>query len=68
MKEFDFYYVIDIYSKYARVVPLKGKKSIATTNRFQKNLDEFGRKLNKIWVDKGKEFCNRSIKSWLKKQ
>ena len=68
MKEFDFYYVIDIYSKYTRVVPLKGKKSIATTNPFQKNVDEFGRKLNKIWVDKGKEFCNRSIKSWLKKQ
>ena len=25
------------------------------------------RKPNKIWVDKGGEFCNRSMKSWLQK-
>ena len=32
---------------------------------FQKILDESGRKPNKIWVDKGSEFYNRSRKSWL---
>ena len=25
------------------------------------------RKLNKIWVDKGRKFFNRSMKSWLEK-
>ena len=28
-------------------------------------LDESNRKPNKAWVDKGSEFCNKSIKSWL---
>ena len=28
-------------------------------------LDKSNRKLNKIWVDKGSEFYNRSMKSWL---
>ena len=32
--------VIDIYSKYAWVIPLKDKKGISITNAFQKNLDE----------------------------
>ena len=35
------------------------------TNAFLKILDESGRKPNKTWVDKGSEFYNRSIKSWL---
>ena len=29
-------------------------------------LDESGHKPNKIWVDKGSEFHNRSMKSWLR--
>ena len=36
------------------------------TNAFQKNLDESEKpKSNKVWIDKGSEFYNRSIKSWL---
>ena len=34
---------------------------------FKKMLDDSKRKPNKIWVDKGKEFYNRSMKSWLEK-
>ena len=60
-------YVIDIYSKYAWVIPLKYKKGITNTNAFQKNLKESNRKPNKIWVDIGSEFHNRSMKSWLEK-
>ena len=30
--------IIDVFSKYAWVVPLKDKKGITITNRFQKNL------------------------------
>ena len=44
--------VIDIFSKYAWVVPLKDKKGITITNAFQKILKESNRKPNKIWVDK----------------
>ena len=60
-------YVIDIYSKYAWVILLKCKKFVTITNAFQKNLRESNRKPNKIWVDKGSEFCNGSMKSWLEK-
>ena len=58
--------VIDIFSKYAWVFPLKDKKGIIITNAFQKILKESNRKPNKIWVDKGSEFYNNSFKKWLK--
>ena len=58
--------VIDIFSKYAWVVPLKGKKGISIVNAFQKILKELKRKPNKIWVDKGSEFYNNSFKKLLK--
>ena len=37
------------------------------TNAFQKLLNESNGKPNKIWVDKGSEFNNRSMKSWFEK-
>ena len=55
-------YAPDIFSKYSRVVPLKSKKEITITNTFQKLLDEFHRKPNKIWADNGREFYNGSMK------
>ena len=56
-KEFWFlWYVIDIYSKYGWVVPLKNKKSSTITNGFQIIIDKFERNPNKIWVDKGSVF------------
>ena len=57
---------IDIFSKYAWVVPLKDKKGVSIVDAFQKILDKSGRKPNKIWVDKGSEFYNNSFKKWLK--
>ena len=56
--------VIDIFSKYAWVVPLKDKKDISIVNAFQKILKESDRKPNKIWLDKGNEFYNSSFKKW----
>ena len=47
---------IDIFNKYAWVVPLKDKKGISIVDAFQKMLDKSGRKPNKIWVDKRSEF------------
>ena len=58
-----FLCAIDIFSKYAWVIPLKVSKVITITNAFQIILDESTRKPNKIWVDKGNEFYNRSMKS-----
>ena len=58
--------VIDVFSKYAWVVPLKVKKGVSIVNAFQKILDDSNRKPNKIWVDKGSEFYNNSFKKWLK--
>ena len=59
--------VIDVYSKYAWVVPLKDKKGLNIVNAFQSILKKSDRKPNKIWVEKCGEFYNRSMKSWLEK-
>ena len=59
--------MIDIFSKYAWIVPLKDKKGITIVNALRKALDKSDRKPNKIWVDKSSEFYNRSMKSWLEK-
>ena len=48
--------IIDIFSKYDWVAPLKDKKGVSIVDAFQKILDKSGRKSNKIWVDKGSEF------------
>ena len=58
--------VIDLFSKYAWVVPLKDKKRIRIVNAFQNNLNISKRKSNKIWVDHGSEFYNNQFKKWLK--
>ena len=60
--------VIDIYSKYDWVIPLKDKNGVSIVNAFQSILKKSNRKPNKIWVDKGSEFYNRSMISWLEKK
>ena len=57
--------VSSIYSKYAWFIPLTDKKGIIIINALQQTLDESKRKPNKIWVEKGNEFYNRSMKSFL---
>ena len=59
--------VIDIYSKYAWIVSLKDKKGVSIVNAFQSVLNKSNKKPKKIWVDKGSEFYNISMKSWLAK-
>ena len=59
--------IIDVFSKYGQVIPVKDKRGIATTNAFQKVLKESNHKPNKIWADKGSEYYNRSMKSLLEK-
>ena len=57
---------IDLFSKYAFVVPLKDKQGVSIVNVFQKILNNSKRKANKIWVDQGSEFYNNVFKKWLK--
>ena len=56
--------VIDMFSKYAWVIPLKDKKGRSIVNGFQKILNDSKRKPNKIWVDKRSEFYNNSLNGY----
>ena len=60
--------VIDIFSKFAWVVPLKDKKGVtfSIVDIFQKILKESNRKPKKIWLEKGSEFYKSCFKKWLK--
>ena len=53
--------VIDVFSKYGWMIPLKNKTgnavSIALKHIFKERLPK------KLWVDKGKEFYNKDVKS-----
>ena len=55
--------VIDLYSKYVFVVPLKDKKGISIVNAFNKIIKQSNGKPNKIWVDQGGEFYNMFLKN-----
>ena len=52
---------IDVFSKYAWVVPLKDKSASETVRAFKEIL-KTGRKPKHVQSDKGKEFLNKQIK------
>ena len=56
--------VIDLFSRYAWVTPLKNKKEESIVEGFEKILDDSNRKPNKIWVDHGSEFYNNKFRSF----
>ena len=56
---------IDLFSKYAWLVPLKDKRGISIVDAFQKIISK-GRKPNKIWIDQSGEFYNNLFKRFLK--
>ena len=64
--------VIDIFTKYAWAIPLKNKSGLFLTNNFKIVLHEHSqggsehRKPEKLWVDSGSEFYNKTFKSLLK--
>ena len=58
---------IDLFSKYAWVIPIKDKKGASIVNAFKKIISE-GRKPNEIRVDQGSEFYNKSFTDFLKKK
>ena len=64
--------VIDIFTKYAWAIPLKNKSGLSITNGFKLVLGKNPqggsqpRKPEKLWVDRGSEFYNKTLKSLLK--
>ena len=58
--------VIDVFSKYAWSIPMKNKTGLTTLEAFKKIVKESGRIPKHLWVDKGKEFYNKDVNSWLK--
>ena len=64
--------VIDIFTKYAWAFPLKNKSGLSINNGFKIILSEQPqggsepRKSEKLWVDSGSEFYNKTFKSLLK--
>ena len=55
---------IDIFSKFAWVIPLKDKKGINAKNALEKIFKQ--RKCEYLWTDKGKEFYNKQVQDLLK--
>ena len=52
--------VIDVFSKYGWLIPLKDKTGKSVASVLKTIFKE--RKLEKMWVDKGKEFYNKDVK------
>ena len=59
---------IDVFSKFAWVVPLKNKLGETLVNGFQSILDLNFRSTGKLQTDKGNEFLNRNFQSFLKEK
>ena len=53
--------VIDVFSKYGWIVPLKSKTGVDVANALNKIFGE--RRCMKMWTDKGKEFYNKHVKA-----
>ena len=53
--------IIDIFSKYGWIVPLKNKKGETVANALKTIFKE--RKPEKLWTDKGREFYNKDVKN-----
>ena len=49
---------IDLFSKYAWVIPIKGKKGTSIVNAFKKIISKEQRKPNKIWLIKVVNFLS----------
>ena len=57
-----FFCVIDVFTKYAWVKPLKDKTVL---HGFIEIVNESSRKPNKLWVNQGREFYNNHMRKWL---
>ena len=56
--------VIDVFTKYKWVKPLKDKTSKTVLIAFIKIVNESNCKPNKLWVDQGRKFYNKLMQEW----
>ena len=59
--------VIDVFSKYGWIVPLKDKKTESVSSAFDETLKKNKREPEMLWTDKGSEFVSKHFKDFLKK-
>ena len=57
--------VIDVFTKYALVKPLKDKGKTVLNAYIEINVNQSNRKPNKLWFDQGREFYNEFMQEWL---
>ena len=62
--------VIDVFSKFLHLVPLKSKTGTAVASAFTSIFKDSSRRRRPVWVrtDKGKEFINRHFRAMLKRE
>jgi hypothetical protein len=60
--------VIDVFSKFLHIVPLRVKTGTAVASAFRSILAKYSRRLRFVRTDRGKEFLNRSFQAMLKKE
>ena len=58
--------VIDLYTRYAWIIPLKTKTAKEVKQAFENIFKESKRRPNKLFVDKGSEFYNKEVKPLFK--
>ena len=54
-----------VFTKYSWVKPLKDKKCKKVLKAVIEIVNESNRKPNKLWVDQGRELCNKLMEEWL---
>ena len=54
--------VIDVFSKYGWMLPLKDKTGVSVANALREIFKTSKRKLEKLWTDKGRELYNKNVK------
>ena len=60
--------VIDVFSKYGWIKPLKDKKTESMRSAFDEIFKKNKRKPTMLWTDKGSEFVSKHFKEFLKKE
>jgi len=55
--------VIDVFSKYGWMLPLKDKTGKSVADMFKEIFKKSKQKPEKLWTDKGREFCNKHVKA-----
>ena len=60
--------VIDVFSKYGWIAPLKDKKTESVRTAFDEILKKNKREPEMLWTDKGSEFNSKHFKDFLKKK